>query len=69
MSATTFSHCAPSTSLRFGVPHFLAIWVQRVRQRAQDRDALQYMSDRDLMDINASRYEVVREIAKPFWRG
>ena len=69
MSATLFSHFAPSSTFRFAMPGVLTLWYRRIRDRTRDRDALARMSDRDLMDMRATRYEVMNELAKPFWRG
>ena len=69
MSATMFSHFAPSSTFRFRMPAVLTVWYRRMRNRTRDRDALALMSDRDLMDMRATRYEVMNELAKPFWRG
>jgi len=40
------------------------IWTERQRQR----HALAALDDRLLADIGVTRYEVGREVAKPFWR-
>jgi len=42
----------------------LAIWASRSRER----ELLAQMSDWELKDIGASRYDAAREIQKPFWR-
>lgn len=39
-------------------------WTERQRQR----QALAALDDRLLADIGVTRYEVAREVAKPFWR-
>jgi uncharacterized protein YjiS (DUF1127 family) len=39
------------------------------RARARERDALTLIDERDLHDLSLSRYDVQRELAKPFWRG
>ena len=69
MSATIFSSIAPSTTLHFVMPRTLAVWFRRARDRARDRDMLAQMSDRDLLDMRATRHEIQNELAKPFWRG
>ena len=43
----------------------LLVWQERSRQR----HALARLDDRMLRDIGASRADVERECAKPFWRG
>ena len=42
----------------------LATWASRSRER----ELLARMSDEELKDIGASRYDAEREIQKPFWR-
>ena len=42
----------------------LATWASRSRER----DLLAQMSEAELKDIGASRYDVMMEIQKPFWR-
>lgn len=69
MSATTAHHTWSFPHLNVGMPRILAVWLHRVQDRARDRDALGFMTDRDLMDMGVSRYDVLNEIQKPFWRG
>ena len=38
------------------------------RRRLRDRRELMAMSDRDLKDIHLTRYDVLFEARKPFWR-
>lgn len=70
MSATTLSpdFFAASTTARPTLAHTLALWFARARERARDLDAVALMSDRDLTDFGSNRYEVMTELAKPFWR-
>ena len=42
----------------------LATW----KSRSRERDLLAQMSDKELKDIGASRYDAEMEIRKPFWR-
>ena len=42
----------------------LKFWFERAHQRRQ----LGKLDDRMLKDIGISRLDVIREIAKPFWR-
>jgi uncharacterized protein YjiS (DUF1127 family) len=42
----------------------LATW----KSRSRERDLLAQMSDRELKDIGASRYDAEMEVRKPFWR-
>jgi uncharacterized protein YjiS (DUF1127 family) len=53
------------TGILGAVTHVLGVWRTRIR----DRDAFLALDYRDLRDINLSRWEVERELAKPFWRG
>jgi uncharacterized protein YjiS (DUF1127 family) len=50
----------------------IAVWVTRLigrwRTRVQERKAFAKMNHRDLHDIGVSRWEIERELAKPFWR-
>jgi uncharacterized protein YjiS (DUF1127 family) len=43
----------------------LAVWAARIRERR----AFGSLDHRDLRDLGLSRWEVERELAKPFWRG
>ena len=50
-------------------------WLQRIgallqewRRRVRSRNELAVLCDRCLRDIGATRYEVYREVNKPFWR-
>jgi uncharacterized protein YjiS (DUF1127 family) len=43
----------------------LDLWRARIR----DREAFAALNDRDLHELHLSRWEVQRELAKPFWRG
>jgi uncharacterized protein YjiS (DUF1127 family) len=43
----------------------LALW----RSRNRERRAFPVLNDRDLSDLRMSRWQVERELAKPFWRG
>jgi uncharacterized protein YjiS (DUF1127 family) len=38
------------------------------RRRLRDRCELALMSDRSLWDLGLTRYDVLHEIRKPFWR-
>jgi uncharacterized protein YjiS (DUF1127 family) len=38
------------------------------RRRIQERRAFAHLDQRDLRDMGLSRWEVEREVAKPFWR-
>jgi uncharacterized protein YjiS (DUF1127 family) len=43
----------------------LHLWRARVRER----HTFTLIDERDLRDLALSRYDVQRELAKPFWRG
>jgi uncharacterized protein YjiS (DUF1127 family) len=43
----------------------LQLWRSRVRERR----AFPVLEERDLRDFGMSRWQVQRELAKPFWRG
>jgi uncharacterized protein YjiS (DUF1127 family) len=43
----------------------LRLWRSRIR----DRNAYPLLDERDLRDLRVSRWDVERELAKPFWRG
>lgn len=43
----------------------LRLWHARGRERR----SFPHLSDRDLRDLRLSRWDVERELAKPFWRG
>ncbi|HEY3721021.1 MAG TPA: DUF1127 domain-containing protein [Roseiarcus sp.] len=49
---------------RESVTEVLATWTSRSRER----NLLAQMSETELKDIGASRYDVMMEIQKPFWR-
>jgi uncharacterized protein YjiS (DUF1127 family) len=43
--------------------------LQLWRTRARERHTFSLADERDLRDLGLSRYDVQRELAKPFWRG
>ena len=43
----------------------LRLWRRRIRER----HAFPILDERDLRDLRLSRWDVERELAKPFWRG
>lgn len=47
------------------VTRILRLWGGRARER----HALSLVEERDLRDLGLSRYDVQRELAKPFWQG
>jgi uncharacterized protein YjiS (DUF1127 family) len=46
----------------------LSALIKEWRRRMRSRNELASLCDRCLRDIGATRYEVYREINKPFWR-
>ena len=59
--------------LREPVPAFRAVTaiverVQTWRDRARQRRSLSQLDDRLLRDIGITRYDVLSEATKPFWR-
>ena len=57
----------PSTLARLGE----TVWstLQLWRSRFTDRRAFPVLDERELRDLGLSRWDVERELAKPFWRG
>jgi len=51
-----------------GVAGWLGRSVRRWRENAATRRALSWMDERDLRDARLSRWEIERELARPFWR-
>jgi uncharacterized protein YjiS (DUF1127 family) len=47
------------------IAHTVDVWLTRIR----DRQMFAALDRRDLSDLSLSRWEVERELAKPFWRG
>jgi uncharacterized protein YjiS (DUF1127 family) len=47
--------------------HTIALWIARSRQR-RALEEIARLSDHLLKDIGVSKYEALREAAKPFWR-
>jgi uncharacterized protein YjiS (DUF1127 family) len=47
------------------VARTLRVWGSRIRQR----HVFPEIDDRELRDLRISRWELQRELAKPFWRG
>lgn len=58
---STFS----ATRIAASIARTIGLWRSRIR----DRQALATIDDRDLRDLRLSRWELEREVAKPFWRG
>ncbi len=66
--ALTNSHPRSRSALA-GAAAWLDRAYRRWQEQAADRRALALMSDRDLRDARLSRWEVERELSRPFWRG
>ena len=47
------------------VARMLRIWRSRIRERRR----FPFPDERELRDLRMSRWDVERELAKPFWRG
>jgi uncharacterized protein YjiS (DUF1127 family) len=51
----------------------VAGWLKRTlqlwRSRIKERHSFDFVDDRELRDLGLSKWDVEREIAKPFWRG
>jgi uncharacterized protein YjiS (DUF1127 family) len=70
MSATTDTmliNCQPAH--RVSWPRSLGRTLRLWRARIRERHAFPALEERDLRDLRLSRWEVDRELAKPFWRG
>jgi uncharacterized protein YjiS (DUF1127 family) len=52
-------------SLTRSIEDTLRLWAFRFQQRR----AFPLLEERDLRDLRVTRWEVDRELAKPFWRG
>ncbi|MBS0561291.1 MAG: hypothetical protein JSR21_14690 [Proteobacteria bacterium] len=50
---------------RDGLARLVVLWLER----HADLRAIERMSERDLRDIRATRWELRRELSRPFWRG
>jgi len=64
MSAHVAGH-APRAAARPALWRSLADrWLRRIRERAD----MASMTEREMRDAGLTRYDVVRECSKPFWR-
>jgi uncharacterized protein YjiS (DUF1127 family) len=52
-------------SLSQSIARTLRLWRNRMRERR----TFPLLEERDLHDLGLSRWDVERELAKPFWRG
>lgn len=60
----------PGTSTRsIAVVQALRRTLRLWRKRIRERHAFAVLDERDLRDMRLSRWDVERELAKPFWRG
>lgn len=55
----------PHDSVADTVRHLWRQW----QDRSEERNSYVRLTDRDILDIGHSRFEIERELAKPFWRG
>ena len=63
-AALTNSHSIPTpTPLRAWLDRLLTAW----RERRQAAATYGRMSDRDVQDTGVSRWDIERELARPFW--
>jgi uncharacterized protein YjiS (DUF1127 family) len=64
------SQCGPVTFTPRGtaivdkIARTLRLWGARIKER----QAFPILDDRELHDLGVSRWELQRELAKPFWR-
>jgi uncharacterized protein YjiS (DUF1127 family) len=56
---------APGATLAGSIGRTLRLW----RSRMRERQAFPDLEDRDLSDLRVTRWELERELRKPFWRG
>lgn len=63
--AAGFSSGDDGTGWAKGFGRTIRLWRSRIRER-RTVTSLDY---RDLRDLGLSRWDVERELAKPFWRG
>jgi uncharacterized protein YjiS (DUF1127 family) len=63
------AHSRPSSHRPSGTTGWFSRLIQMWRARIRERHALAKLDHRDLRDIGLSRWEIERELAKPFWRG
>ena len=60
----------PSLMTRAGeVADAAARTLRQWRTRVRERHTFSLVDERDLRDLGLSRYDVQRELAKPFWKG
>jgi uncharacterized protein YjiS (DUF1127 family) len=74
LAATTtlmHAHCEqPGSVARLGAAlrpmvRTLRLW----RRRYRERHAFPVLDEREMRDLRLTRWEIERELAKPFWRG
>jgi uncharacterized protein YjiS (DUF1127 family) len=67
------TNCLPgrpgSGGLGVALARSLADTLRLWRSRARERHSFPALDDRELRDLRLSRWQVERELAKPFWRG
>ncbi len=60
---TRFASTQPRPAIGTRFRHMVALW----RARAEERQTLAVMTDRELRDIGLSPGEAIAEARKPFW--
>lgn len=63
--AERFSPTNRGATLANSIGRTLRLWRSRIRERR----AFPVLNERELRDLRLSRWDVERELAKPFWRG
>jgi uncharacterized protein YjiS (DUF1127 family) len=56
---------ARAAALAASIGRTLRLW----RSRIKERQAFPVLEERDLADLRVTRWELERELRKPFWRG
>jgi uncharacterized protein YjiS (DUF1127 family) len=59
----------PPTARGFAVARSVAKLLRLWGSRIRERRAFPELNERELSDLRLSRWDVERELAKPFWRG
>lgn len=66
---TLSSHPGRAGANRSGLTASLGRLLQRWHTRSREREIFALFDHRDLRDIGVSRWDLERELSKPFWRG
>jgi|tagenome__1003787_1003787.scaffolds.fasta_scaffold20935816_3 uncharacterized protein YjiS (DUF1127 family) len=66
------TNCQDDHRLPVHKPASVAAWIGRTlrvwQSRIRERHVFDYADDHELSELGLSRWDVEREIAKPFWR-